>query len=489
MNMKKLFSITFILAFFLLSVLLFSQDKPVNHTNSQSNFGADILKVLIGIILGGGILQYIQYLRRNKDAKQKKEAELDAEKTFKEKEKITAAATAKDIYCAALKEELGFIHMLGSPQLESKAVKLEEAFVSLRISQQWRSENRFEPCQETDIEKQETGCHFSPEEVMKRTFKQYRLLLIIGDPGSGKTTLLKYYAVTCLDRYTGKYRQLGFTKEILPIYFPLRELEFDKNDEPGSLPENLAKWSEKHLMNIPARQFHTWLQEHDTLVLLDGLDEISNKEQRKKVCQWVKRMFPGLPRARFVITSRATGYRKLDGIELALPHIRADIIDFTPDQQEEFLKKWFRAVYLAGLAPENMPKQEWRQQQNNRADQRSKTIIEFLKKEENKALQELAAVPMLLQIMAIIWKDRKHLPKSRPALFDAALNYLLAYRDEEKEIEPLLPAEESRRVLAPAALWMQEELQKDEAPKRNHAPGHAANPGYPGRTTRGIDLL
>ena len=81
-----------------------------------------------------------------------------------------------------------------------------------------------------------------------------------------------------------------------------------------------------------------------------------------------------------------------------------------------------------------------------RADQRSKTIIEFLKKEDNKALQELAAVPMLLQIMAIIWKDRKHLPKSRPALFDAALNYLLAYRDEEKEIEPLLPAEESRRV-------------------------------------------
>ncbi len=50
-------------------------------------------------------------------------------------------------------------------------------------------------------------------------------------------------------------------------------------------------------------------------------------------------------------------------------------------------------------------------------------------------------------------------------MFEAALNYLLAYRDEEKEIEPLLPAEESRRVLAPTALWMQEELQRDEAPK------------------------
>jgi formylglycine-generating enzyme required for sulfatase activity len=467
MNKKKFLATTFILALFLFSVLLFSQDDAKNPTGSPSTFVVNILILFIGGILGGGILKYIQYLRRNKDARQKKEAELDAEKKFKEKEKITAAKTAEEIYCAALKEELGFIHMLGSPQLESKAVKLEEAFVSLRISQNWRSENRFEPCQEMDMEKQETGCHFSPEEVMKQTFKQYRPLLIIADPGSGKTTLLKHYAVTCLDKYTGKYRQLGFKKEILPIYFPLRELEFDENNEPGTLPENLAKWSEKHLMNIPAEQFHNWLQDHDTLVLLDGLDEISQKEQRKKVCSWVKRMFPGLPRARFVITSRATGYRKLDGIELALPHVRADIIDFTPQQQEEFLKKWFRSVYLAGLPPENMSEQEWRQQQKKRADQRSKTIIDFLKKEENKVLQELAAVPMLLQIMAIIWKDRKHLPKSRPALFDAALNYLLAYRDEEKEIEPLLPAEESRRVLAPTALWMQEELQKDEAPKEN----------------------
>jgi formylglycine-generating enzyme required for sulfatase activity/energy-coupling factor transporter ATP-binding protein EcfA2 len=483
MNTKQLLSMIFILgmAFFLLSTstLLFSQDKPMNHTgkpvpptsntektaDSPSTFGPDILKVLLGIILGGGFLKYIQYLRRNKDARQKKQAVMDAEKKFKENEVTTAAKTAEEIYCAALKEELGFINMLGSPQLESKAVKLEEAFVSLRISQYWRSENRFEPCQDPGIEMPGTGCYFSPEEAMKRAFKQYRLLLIIGDPGSGKTTLLKYYAVTCLDKYTGKYRQLGFTREILPIYFPLRELEFDKNNEPGSLPENLAKWAEKHLLNIPAQQFHTWLQDHDTLVLLDGLDEIGKKEQRKKVCLWIKRMFPGLPKARFVVTSRATGYRKLDGIELVLPHIRADIIDFTPAQQEEFLKKWFRAVYLAGLPPENLPEPDWRKRQIKQADQRSKTIIDFLKKEENQALQELASVPMLLQIMAIIWKDRKHLPKSRPALFDAALNYLLAYRDEEKEIEPLLPAEESRRVLAPTALWMQEKLQKDEAPK------------------------
>jgi hypothetical protein len=71
-------------------------------------------------------------------------------------------------------------------------------------------------------------------------------------------------------------------------------------------------------------------------------------------------MCTGLGNARFVVTSRATGYRKLDGIELELPHLRADIMDFTLDQQEEFLKKWFRAACQNLLPPVNreMPKQE-----------------------------------------------------------------------------------------------------------------------------------
>jgi predicted NACHT family NTPase len=303
MKRKQLKRFLCFIALFILSLLVFAQAQP-----AKKNIMDDIKSwapIIIGI--AGFIFGLYQYFRSRKGAKQKKIGDLEGEQEFKDQQQFKAARTAEEIYCAALKEELGFIHMLGSPQLESKAVKLEEAFVSLRISQHWRSENRFEPCLEMDIEKQETGCYFSPEEVMKRTFNQYRLLLIIGDPGSGKTTLLKYYTMTCLDKYTGKYRQLGFKKEILPIYFPLRELEFDENNEPGSLPENLAKWSEKHLMNISKQQFHTWLQDHDTLVLLDGLDEISSKERRKKVCQWVRMIYPGLSKARFVVTSRPPG--------------------------------------------------------------------------------------------------------------------------------------------------------------------------------------
>ncbi|NIM13493.1 MAG: SUMF1/EgtB/PvdO family nonheme iron enzyme [Candidatus Aminicenantes bacterium] len=402
-----------------------------------------------------------QYLRRRRDTKDVEVLKLEAKKEFDEKEHTSAAKTAEAIYRATLKDELGTLHLLGSPDIESKQVKLEDAFVSLCISESWRSEKRFEKPEK--MERLEMERHLTPEQVMKRAFQNFRLLLVIGDPGSGKTTLLKYYAVKCLDNRHG---ELGFKKDIFPIYFPLRDLEFKNgSDVPTALPRNLANWADRHVLNISVEQFHQWLQHRKTLVLLDGLDEISSKERRRKVCWWVRDMCSGLKNAQFVLTSRATGYRKLDGIELEVPHLRADIMDFSPQQQEDFLKKWFRAAFCCELPPEGTTEQEWKQQQSKKAEQRSQTIIEFLKKEDNKALRELAAVPMLLQIMAIIWKDRQFLPKTRLALYDTALNYLLEYRDRQKDIEPLLPADEARRVLAPTALWMQEDLQKDEAPK------------------------
>ena len=90
----------------------------------------------------------------------------------------------------------------------------------------------------------------------------------------------------------------------------------------------------------------------------------------------------------------------------------------------------------------------------------------YLGKPENKGIRELAAVPMLLQIMAILWKERKFLPNRRHDLYSAALEYLLEYRDQARDRESTLSAEDTRRVLAPVALWMQEVLAFDEAERK-----------------------
>ena len=366
-------------------------------------------------------------------------------------------------YQSALATELDKSNLPASNALDSFSVKLTDTFVSLSLSETWKSDTKFIPAKRPEQSKENHHIR-TPEEVMGLVFKNFPLMLVIGDPGSGKTTLLRHYALTCLKKDGNKqdgYKMLGFTEPVMVFYLALREL---KKSASGyeSLADNLFAWSEDHQLGIPKALFFNWLHDQKTLLLLDGLDEISNVDDRIKVCKWIDQTSAGLAKARVVVTSRTTGYRKGDGIEIVTEHVRADIMDFSPDQQATFLKRWFNAALLRDHPLDAATQQE---QIKSDALKKAETIIAYLAKEENKSLQALAGVPLLLQIMATLWKDRQYLPGSRVKLYDAALDYMLDYRDRQKNIEPLLPADKARRVLTPLSLWMQEELKKDEAPR------------------------
>ncbi len=296
-------------------------------------FGA-LLVGLAGLIFG-----IYQYRKRVRDTEKTEKAKLKAKDEYETEKGVLQTKTAEQHYRAALAEELGSIKILGSPEIESIPVNLLDAFVSVDLSETWRTDLRFET---RELKKQMPEEKYStPESVLKKAFRQYRLLLLIGDPGSGKTTLMKYYAMCCLE---DDHTKFGFKKPVLPLYLPLRELE-PKDTTPDSLPDNLARWAKKHVLDINSEDFYNWLHNRATLVLLDGLDEISDLDQRKRVCEWIDNTCAGLNKAKFVVTSRWTGYRKADGIELAFNHMRADVRDFSPEQQEDFLTKWFRAAF------------------------------------------------------------------------------------------------------------------------------------------------
>ncbi|MBN1465210.1 NACHT domain-containing protein, partial [candidate division KSB1 bacterium] len=296
-------------------------------------------------------------------------ARQEGTKEFAEKEKQATIKSAEEILRKALTEELGTIRLLGSPDIPNLPVSLLDSFVSLDISETWRSEKRFDPDSMQGEPHQERVS--TPDTVMQRAFQHFRMLLIIGDPGSGKTTLLKYYAMTLLQ---GDHAKLGFVNPMLPLYLPLREME-DKEGKLQQLPEALASWATRHVLDISRDTFYDWLHNRETLVLLDGLDEISDIEVRRQVCQWISDTATGLTQARFVVTSRWTGYRKLDGIEIGFDHLRADVRDFNPEQQGEFLRKWFCAVHSRELPEEGEATAEFKDHQRRLALQRAETII------------------------------------------------------------------------------------------------------------------
>ena len=289
------------------------------------------------------------------------------------------------------------------------------------------------------------------------------MLLVIGDPGAGKTTLLKYYALCALE--DDHYARLGFKAPISVFYLPLRELIRDKEGNYDTLPANLASWSGKHHQIIAANVFADWLNGGTSLVLLDGLDEISNTSERIEVCKWIDNAWSGFSKAYFVVTSRATGYNKDEGIELKVDYERADVLDFTPEQQERFLRNWFTAAFLKEPTPDGFDDKEWIVQKKSEAEERTNRMVNHLKEDKNKGFRQLAAIPMILQIMAILWKDRDYMPESRVKLYEASLDYLLEFRDKRREITPLVSAARARQVLAPVSLWMQDTLKKDEVPK------------------------
>jgi formylglycine-generating enzyme required for sulfatase activity/energy-coupling factor transporter ATP-binding protein EcfA2 len=418
-----------------------------------------VVTVLLGIT--SVIIILYQRKRRIKDEIEKNKALSAAERNAEQEQKDADNKKYAERYQTALAKELNKSSLPASNALDSFSVKLTDTFVSLRLSETWKSDTKFIPDkrQERSIENHHIR---TPEEVMALVFEKFPLMLVIGDPGSGKTTLLRHYALTSLNKEKKEgYKTLGFTEPVMVFYLALRELK-KSGFGYDSLADNLFSWSEDHQLGIPKALFLNWLHDQKTLVLLDGLDEISNVDDRIKVCKWIDQTFAGLVKARVVVTSRTTGYRKGDGIEIETEHVRADIMDFSPEQQATFLKRWFNAALLR-----DHPLDAATQQEKIKSDalKKAETIIAYLAKEENKSLQALAGVPLLLQIMATLWKDRQYLPGSRVKLYDAALDYMLDYRDRQKNIEPLLPAEKARRVLTPVSLWMQEELQKDEAPR------------------------
>ena len=300
----------------------------------------------------------------------------------------------------------------------------------------------------------------TPAKVLQKAIDENKALLILGGPGYGKTTLMKYFAVCCR---TIEGRELLLLKEpLIPIFIPLRQVDPQK-----PFIKMLAVWAKANKQPIPETLFKQWLKEPGALVLLDGLDEVSDLETRKQICRWIDKAIDDFEKSTFIVTCRFTGYNELREFGLKSDPLQYDVLALDSDQQETFFRQWFEAAALVSLEKHEIENEKIKRDVKNKAQDDAKKVVEFLSREENKSLQDLATVPVLLQIMAIIWREQGSLGGDRVELYSRSIDYLLEHREMSKKppIEPLVSAAKARLVLRPLALKMQAEWQKDEAPQ------------------------
>ncbi len=273
-------------------------------------------------------------------------------------------------------------------------------------------------------------------------------MVILGDPGSGKTTLLRYIMVMLA---TGKAEiSLGIDSETIPFLAPLRKL---KNPESENFVEFITRVCQLNQLSVSKNALSQLLNGGMALILLDGLDEVADKQTRIQVSKWIDNARKEWHNAPFIITSRFAGY--LDESKLHGKVLELSVQDFNLEEIRFFLTQWFQTVEIALHTDEATAAEVW---QENGAEKAKKLADDI---EKSRHVRDMAVNPLLLQIIALIHQDRgARLPERRVELYEECSTVLLEKWDLAKGMPIKMTGREARQLLQPLAFWLhsQEEL-------------------------------
>jgi GTPase SAR1 family protein len=176
-----------------------------------------------------------------------------------------------------------------------------------------------------------------------------RRLMVLGDPGAGKTTLLRWIATAYLLRLKGDpdWQDLPDiatlpAEDWLPIIIRCRDL--DESCLLGALDDCLGFTLRKAEMSeaecealrelLPQK-----LNAGEALLLIDGLDEITDPAARARFCRQIEQVCIAYPNAPIIATCRIVGYREM-GYRLGRGFEHVTVADFSKDDKNDFARRW-----------------------------------------------------------------------------------------------------------------------------------------------------
>ncbi|MCY2996382.1 MAG: SUMF1/EgtB/PvdO family nonheme iron enzyme [Planctomycetota bacterium] len=275
-------------------------------------------------------------------------------------------------------------------------------------------------------------------------------LVIIGDPGSGKSTFLNRIAHRLcraqLDPAAADLPQqtLGLAGQPFPVLVRIAELVDHiqthrgrnagpaNSDAPDWLLHYLAHQCLENRQGLTERFLKQQLEDGNTLVLLDGLDEAPSESLRENVSQLIRRATRAFARCGFVVTSRPAAYH--DDVVLA-EFDQVDIDRLDDAAIETFLRRWYAALF-----PDS-PRQ---------AAEHGDQVLQALR--ERIEIRLLARNPVMLTALGVVHWNERRLPEQRADLYDSIIRWLSLSRKQR----PGRPAPETTvNLLQELALAMQ----------------------------------
>jgi predicted NACHT family NTPase len=359
-----------------------------------------------------------------------------------------------------------FLNVRGIKTNASVAIELEKIFISLRTKKptdRIRFSEIESEIKEEEIDKLPDMKEFGREEFLRKRIeervieKTYELkelfklpgrrFVIIGAPGSGKTTLLNYLALKFARK--SEKELFGIENEFLPVFINLRDTTKEGFLDVRKFVENYNNYMECP-QSPPEDFFKKKLDEGNCIILLDGLDEVASAEQRVNVAKWVDELATVYPKNIYFATSRPYGY---ETARLYNDFLELHILDFAPEQVEEFIRYWTKAVEIKAREEES---EFTLKEAQKKADDLLKAI------KENPKIEVLTVNPLLLTIVSLVHRYRAALPKRRVELYEECCDVFLGYWDEAKKIAGELQPRQKRTILQPLAFHLHREGIREE---------------------------
>lgn len=312
-------------------------------------------------------------------------------------------------------------------ELATKELLLRSLYVSLRVGVR---ENESLEAEEALQDSEGRPWKF-PSLVEERfsigeRLKESKRLVVLGDPGAGKSTMLRWIATAYLLRLKSDpdWHALPDVDTLpdadwLPLLIRCREI--DGGQGLGALEDIVrrqlrhdaqSRFSEAETTSLTEMLLGA-LADGRVLLLIDGLDEISDPRLRARFCEQIEQIHVAYPQASIVVTSRIVGYKEL-GLRIGRGFEHARVLDLTSEDKDDFARRWCTVA-------EPLPNRE----------EATRELISDIHSSDR--IERLTGNPMLLTTMALVKKKVGKLPSRRADLYREAVDVLLSWRSSASE--------------------------------------------------------